>query len=149
MPGATQRKVASHRRVRARGSALLEFALVVPVLFAALLGAIECGWAIYTDHFVTAAANRAARYAMVRGADCTSFASACPASVGDIQAYVRSLVPPGIDASALTTTATWSPNNSPGSSVTVTVQYTFDWSLPFVNLGQLALARTAQVVISQ
>jgi Flp pilus assembly protein TadG len=122
---------------------------VVPLLLAALLGTIECGWAVYTDHFVTAAANRAVRYAMVRGAACASFASACPASEGDIQAYVLSLAPPGIDPSALTTTATWSPNNSPGSDVTVTVQYNFDWDLPFVNLGPLTLARTAQIVISQ
>src|SRR6185437_11682740 len=136
-------------RRRARGTALVEFALVVPLLLTLLIGTIECGWAVYADHFVATAAAAGARYAMVRGATCSGLPSACPAAASDIQSYVSSLAPPGVTAASLSSTTSWSPNNSPGSTVTVVVTYAFPMQIPFVTLGSLNLSARSAVVIAQ
>ncbi|MGH9466969.1 MAG: TadE/TadG family type IV pilus assembly protein, partial [Terriglobales bacterium] len=85
---------------RRRGTALAEFALTAPLLLMLLIGAVQLGSALFADHFLAIAVRQAARYAIVRGADCTSFASACPAGAGDIQTYLRGLSPGLLDTSS-------------------------------------------------
>ncbi len=128
---------------------MVEFALVVPILLTLLLGVVELGWGLYTYHFLESAACQGTRYAIVRGADCTSWASACPASASDVQTFVRSLAPGAIDTSALKVTTTWTPDDTPGSEVSVTVQYNFSLDVPFVPSAVLAMKSASQMVISQ
>lgn len=137
------------RARRQSGGALLEFALTVPIFMALLVGIVGLGWSLYVYDFLASSANQAARYAIVRGAECTSWASACPANAGDIQTYVLSLVPGGINASAVTATATWSPDNAPGSSVKVTVGYSLTLDIPLVGSRTLTFNSSSQMVISQ
>ncbi|MGH9467696.1 MAG: TadE/TadG family type IV pilus assembly protein [Terriglobales bacterium] len=139
----------SHLRLRGRGAAMAEFALITPLLLMLMIGTVQLGRALYAYHFLAVAARQAARYAMVRGADCTSFASACPAGASDIQSYVQSLSPGVIDASAITVSTTWAPNNAPGGTVTITVQYPFDLDVPLVPAAALTLQSSSQMVISQ
>jgi len=134
---------------REAGAAMAEFALIAPLLLTLLLGVVGLGWALYTYNFVAEAASEAARYAIVRGADCSSWGSACPASASDIQDYVRSLAPAAIDASAITATTSWTPDNTPGSAVKVTVKYDFTLSVPFIPDAVLPMQSAAQMVISQ
>ncbi|MGH9487562.1 MAG: TadE/TadG family type IV pilus assembly protein [Terriglobales bacterium] len=143
------RPPAAIARRTSTGSALVEFALVIPVLLMLLLGTVELGWGIYVYHFVASAASQAARYASVRGAECSSWPSACPASASDIQTYVRDLAPGAIDTSALTVSTTWTPNNSPGSVVNVTVQYNFLLNVPFTAPITLSLQTSSDLVINQ
>jgi hypothetical protein len=65
-------------RVRARaersgGQALVEFALVAPLLFLLILGTIEAGRFIFFQELLNNATREGARYAIVHGAD-----SVCP-----------------------------------------------------------------------
>lgn len=62
-----------------RGAAMIEMAVVVPVLLAIGLGVIEFGNAIYSKHLITNGVRDGARYAAGRPADC-----ACDADIKSI-----------------------------------------------------------------
>ncbi|HZT69946.1 MAG TPA: TadE/TadG family type IV pilus assembly protein [Terriglobia bacterium] len=134
----------SASRRNERGAALLECSLVIVVFFMFVFGVMDFGRAIYTYHFVSNAACEATRYAMVRGATSTD-----PVTATDIQNYVKSITPQGIDPSALTVSTSWSPNNAPGSSVRVAVSDNFRFMTPFLEEYQVTLSDASQMVISQ
>lgn len=96
------------RRLRARGnqrgSTLVEFSLAVVAILIVLFGIIDIGRALYAYNWLSDAARRATRYAMVRGTKCTGLLTACPATANDVQTYVTSLAD-GIDTSQLTVTS--------------------------------------------
>ncbi len=73
----------STRRRSRRGQALVEFALVLPLFLALLIGAVDLGRAVWANDSLAAAAREAARFAIVHGGSATT---KCP--VG----------PPGPDA---------------------------------------------------
>lgn len=133
---------------RQRGSALIEFSLTLTVLLMLLFGAMDFCRALYAYHFVANAAREGARYAIVRGSSCSGWATACPASASDIQTYVRN-PPLGINPSAITVNSTWTPNNNPGSTVQVQVQYNFNFILPFLPKSTLTMTSSSQMVIMQ
>jgi hypothetical protein len=64
------------RRSRARGQALVEFALVVPMFFLLLFGLIDVGRLVYVNNAFSQAAREAARYGSVEQWQFT-----CPSSV--------------------------------------------------------------------
>ncbi|MGC2422448.1 MAG: TadE family protein [Candidatus Acidiferrales bacterium] len=133
---------------RQRGSTLVEFAVVLTVLFMFLFGVMDFARALYAYHFVANAAREGARYAIVRGSTCSSWGTACPAAASDIQTYLRN-VPPGINPNNVTVTTTWTPNNNPGSTVQVKVQYSFQFILPFLPKSTLVMTSASQMVIAQ
>jgi len=55
------------RRGRSRGQGLVEFALVLPVFLAILIGMVDLGRAVWANNSVANAAREAARYASVHG----------------------------------------------------------------------------------
>jgi Flp pilus assembly protein TadG len=113
-----------------------------------MYGAMDMGRALYTYTEVSEAARQGTRYAIVRGSSCTSWANACPASASDIQTYLQN-VPQGLNANNMTVTTTWTPNNNPGSTVQVKVQYSFQFILPFLPSGTINMTSTSQMVISR
>lgn len=146
-----------------RGTSMVEFAISASVLLFILFGIIEFGRALYTYHSVANAARLGARWAMVRGSKCTVL-DHCGATSGDVQQYVRSLVPM-VDSGNLTVTATWStapasssntsctsasPStvNTPGNLVCVTVSYPWNFAISYVSTTGLTLSSTAKQVIS-
>jgi Flp pilus assembly protein TadG len=131
------------------GSALAEFALMLPLLLLLLLGIMWFGLALYAYHFVSGAAREATRFAIVRGSACRNLSGGCPATATDVQNYVRDTAPLGIHASAITVTTTWTPNNRAGSVVNVTVQYNFQFLLPFVPSRTVVMTSSSQMVISR
>ncbi len=146
------------------------------LLVAIVFGIIEFGLALYADHFVSAAAQLGARYAIVRGADYSSSCSTspppsftlnyhCNASGSDVQNYVESLAGMGLSASNVSATATWpaqtpdctssctacaKASNSAGCLVKVQVTYSFTF-LPaqFFSQSTLSLTGTAEQVIQE
>jgi Flp pilus assembly protein TadG len=60
---AGQVRHACHSSTRRQGQAIVEFAVVVPVLLALLLGVIEFGWLIKNNHSVANATREGARFA--------------------------------------------------------------------------------------
>jgi hypothetical protein len=145
----------------ARGQALFEVLVSLIVFITMLLAVIQMGLAAYSYHFISEAAREGARWAMVRGSACTSFTTACPAALTDIQNYVTGLAYPGITASAMTETASWcgptsstppacsTGTNAPGQIVRVAVQYKFPVGIAFVPASTITMNAVSQMVISQ
>ncbi|MGH9744870.1 MAG: TadE/TadG family type IV pilus assembly protein [Candidatus Acidiferrales bacterium] len=140
----------------------MEFAFLVPVLFALVFGIIDFGRAMYSYHFVSNAAREASRWASVRGSNCADYSQACPAAATDVSDYVASIAPPGIDKSPsrLVANTTWvaPPNNlaicvtqpnNPGCTVQVQVSYQFRFVLPFLPASGITMTSTSQMIISQ
>jgi Flp pilus assembly protein TadG len=78
----------TRRSTRRRGSTLIEFAAVVPVLLALLMGIMEFGWLVKSNMQLSNAAREGAR----------------AASVGGTTTYIKSLV--STKASPMTVTTT-------------------------------------------
>jgi Flp pilus assembly protein TadG len=131
------------------------------LFLAFLIGVIEVSFGLYSYHFISAAAREGTRYAIVRGNTCSGFASACPAAASDIQTYVKNLGFPGINPNKMDVSVAWagypagvtcSPSNScnnPGNMVTVTVQYSFPLTVPFVPAHTFTMSSQSAMVISQ
>lgn len=155
------------------GSELVEFAMSALMLMGLLVAIIEFALTMYTYHFLSIAAQRGTRFAMVRGDtwskdltdDCSTSAPPnftmaydCTASSSDIQNYVRSLATAGINPSNVTVNSSWTgatpdgatcaTTNSEGCLVQVKVSYNFKF-LPIEHLSALSLSATSEGVILQ
>jgi Flp pilus assembly protein TadG len=126
-----------------RGSAMIESALALLVLATLMAGIMELGLAGLISSSVAFAAQRAARYASVRGSG-----SGHPATTADIQATAQSYAGP-LATGALKVTVTWTPNNNPGSTVLVKVSYDIKPSMLPVASGLLTLQSSARQTITQ
>jgi len=142
---------------RERGASLPETAVVMTVLLALLFGIVEFGRAMYTYAFVAQIAREGARWAIVRGNQCTLL-DHCNASKTDVQNYVRGLSEGATDVSNINANATWpstgcppgSSGNAPGCVVQVTVTYPFNFiAVKLLGVTQIQMSSTSQMVISQ
>src|SRR2546425_2015119 len=126
---------------RQTGSAIVEFTLVALMFFMLTFGLVEFGRAIFDYSLVSSLARDGVRYASVRGR-----ASGHAATATDISDYVKSKA----GGMNVTVTAAWSPNNNPGSTVSVLVQYNFTSVVPvLLSLGTIPLHSTSSIVIIQ
>jgi Flp pilus assembly protein TadG len=160
---------ASERRFESddRGSALIETAICSGVFLTLLFGLMGFSMALYAEHAVAAAAQDAARYAMVRGSSwegspCASNTTpTCEATAADVTAFVRGYAAPSITAANLSVSTTWTGKtgsgaacdavdgaNSPGCVVQVTVSYPFNFLLPVPQTIKLRFSATSAVVIT-
>jgi Flp pilus assembly protein TadG len=163
-----------------RGATLVEFALVLIIFMTILFGIVGFGHALYAYHFVSHAAREAARYAAVRGSTCgndgscatTNSASgtAGPTTSADLQTYVTSIAPPGINPTNVTVTACgvaggtmcsasssadicnpastfYIALNHPNCTVQVQVQYTFNFILPLISTSGLTMTSSSDLII--
>jgi Flp pilus assembly protein TadG len=130
------------RRRRQRGSAMIELAITLLGFMMLSTGTIEFGWAVYVYDTCVSTAQDAAHWASLRGSQSKS-----PATSDGVKTYVKSLAT-ALDPSQLTVTTTWTPNNSPGSNVQVTVSYNFT-PMSYLAIKQnMTLSGTAQLVIN-
>src|SRR6202167_1872032 len=126
------------------GQAMAEFALVLTPCLALFFGVINFALALYCYDFVCYSAQQAVRYATVHGSTLPGFVSST-----DVKNYVNTLVVGVLNTSAMTVTTTWSPDNKPGSVVTVSVSYNFPPLTKLVSSVTIPLSRTAAMVITQ
>jgi len=142
-----------------RGGALVEFAVVAPIMLTFLIGMIEFGVLVFRFHATDYAARLAARYASVRGADCVN-TSACPITGSALQTYVRGQVQglaPNATVSPLWSSPPSSFANSPsgcgsgsqnaGCMLTVTVTNPVTVHIPFVSNFSYSLTSTSQIIV--
>lgn len=146
-----------------RGGALVEFAIIAPVLFMFLIGGLEFGYLIYEYHATDYAAKSGARWASVRGKNCSD--SSCPITQAKIATFVKSSVP-GLDtaASKFSVTAAWAspapasyPNSSSvtcsssaeaqGCLVTVTVTNPVMVHIPLIKTQPFTLTSSSTAVV--
>lgn len=136
-----RRSVVRVRRSRQKGSAMVELALCLMGFLLLTLGSMEFGWAIYAYNSCSYAAQTGARWASVNGSLSNS-----PATAASVTSYVQSQMV-ALDPNVMSVNTSWSPNNSPGSTVTITVGYTV---VPLVGLAiknSFNVSSTAQMVI--
>src|SRR5580692_8829578 len=126
------------------GQAMAEFALVITPCLTLFFGIINFALALYCYDFICYSAQQAVRYATVHGSTATTIVSST-----DVTNYVHTLVVGVLKTSAMTVTTTWSPNNTPGSVVTVAVTYNFPPLTNLVSSVTIPLTRTAAMVITQ
>jgi Flp pilus assembly protein TadG len=139
-----RRRLRGAMRSSRRGQAMAEFALVLTPCLALIFGIINFALALYCYDFVCYSAQEAARYATVHGATAPTVATA-----DDVTSYVDSLVAGVLNTHNVNVTTTWSPDNKPGSTVTITVSYNYPPLTSLVSSVTLPLTRTAAMVISQ
>jgi len=131
------------RSAARRGSTLIESALTLASFAILMAGIMELGFTGLVSNSISFAAQRAARYASVRGS-----ASGHPAAGSDVQTEVQSYIN-ALDLTKLTVTTTWTPNNSPGSTVKVVSSYGFQSILIPMSSSLITVKTTCQEVITQ
>ncbi|MGH8014016.1 MAG: TadE/TadG family type IV pilus assembly protein [Candidatus Binataceae bacterium] len=127
-----------------------EFAMVAVVFLILVFGTIDLSRALYAYNFVCYAARDAIRFAALNGSS-----SPNPAGTSDIQNLVMNLSNglsatsqcPATAVTDLCATTAWTPDNNPGSTVTIQVNYVFGPLAPFLPTGALTLSSRAQLPI--
>lgn len=115
-----------------RGQALAEFAIALTVLLLLVFGIVDLGRAVFAYNTIANCAREGTRRAVVCGADSPVDQKLGP-TANDSKlvdflygTYTGRNYTSGLDPSRLTITSTWAnTTNSPGSTVTVKVTYTF------------------------
>ena len=136
-----------------RGSSMVEFAIAAAALMLFVFGIFEFARALYAYHTVSNAARLGARWAIVRGANC-SVLDHCQATQADVQNYVQSQVVAAMNASSITVSVSWpgsgtcASSNARGCPVQVTVNYPFAFDLPFISTQTLTISSSSQMTIA-
>jgi Flp pilus assembly protein TadG len=145
---------AKPRRVRQRGSALLEQALTIILLLSVMFGIIDFARALYTYHFVANAAREASRWASVR----SSTSSLGAADSSNVETLVSNVPGMGLDPANITSSVNWlspphgspsCPANTPGCVVQVQVNYNFKFFFPFMPSSAIRMTSTSEMIITQ
>ena len=107
---------------RRTGSALVEAAIVIPVVLLLLYGIICGAFMVLTVDEVETATREGARYASVRGSSYAFTTNQPAATAADIIAFVKAQ---GVTlkATLISCTVSWAASNRPGNYVTVEVKY--------------------------
>ena len=123
-----------------RGATMVEFALVVGVIFLPLVfGVLEFGRATWTKTMVTAAAREGVRYAIVHGSKSGSIADS---------AAVANYVKGRTQLSPIVIKPTWTPDKAPGSVAQVQVTYTYVPAVSFIIRSNKTITSTSKQVIA-
>jgi Flp pilus assembly protein TadG len=121
---------------------MVESALALLVFIVLVAGIMQLGLVGAISNSVSFAAEQAARWASTRGSS-----SGHAATASDIRSIAQQYATP-FNTTSLSVTVTWSPDNKPGSSVTVKVAYALGPSfLPVSRTGLNLQATASQRVV--
>jgi Flp pilus assembly protein TadG len=122
----------------ARGGAVLEFAILAPVLFSLLLGIVEMGRMFYVRQALEYATEEAARYYMLNPSSAS----------GTITTYLQGKMAGGMgsDISVIYADTASCNGNSSVTCTTITASYTFTSMAAILGLGDSLLRAKAQSV---
>jgi Flp pilus assembly protein TadG len=129
-------------RRRERGAAAAEFAIILPVFFLLVMGAVDFGRAFWTKNTLANVAREATRYASVR-----SLRSQDPATLTKIKGVILGQSGP-LDPEKMVVTASWTPTNNPGGSVRVDVSYPFEPVLPLLFFESIGMTSSSTMIVS-
>jgi Flp pilus assembly protein TadG len=115
---------------RRSGAAIVEAAIVLPILLFLLYGITSGALMVFTADEVANSSREGARYASVRGSDYHFYTGKPEATAEEIIEHTKkqSVL---LDKSRITCTVTWQSNNRPGGFVTVEVRYQWKSLGPF------------------
>ncbi|MGA7409856.1 MAG: TadE family protein [Bryobacteraceae bacterium] len=134
---------AGNRTTSEQGSALVEGAFVLTIVLLLVFGMIQFSYVVFGYNTIVYAARAGTRYAAVHGSSSPS-----PCSAAAVQTQVLNQLP-GVPASAVTVTTTWTPDNKPGSTVRVTVSANFSPMASLVMKQGVTLSSSSQMIILQ
>lgn len=126
-----------------QGSALVEGAFVLTIVLLLVFGMIQFSYVVFGYNAVVYSARAGTRYAAVHGSSSPS-----PCSAATVRTQVLNQLP-GVPASAVTVTTTWTPDNKPGSTVQVTVSANFSPMASLVMRQGVTLSSSSQMTILQ
>jgi Flp pilus assembly protein TadG len=126
-------------RADRRGGAAIEFAVVAPVLFTILLGALDVGRMFYVGQELQYATQQAARYYSLNSTSATSA----------ITQYLQNLMPVGMGNGV---SVAYSPQSNCNSNsfvtcTTMTATYSFRFVAGYLGLGTRTITATSQAVL--
>jgi Flp pilus assembly protein TadG len=131
------RPVSEQRRSGQGGSAIIEYALVLSVFFILIYGFLQMCLILFGFNNVTYASRIAVRYAVVHG---STASYTCTST--DISNIVTPLLW-GAPSGGSTIVTTWTPNNSPGSTVSIKVAIQYSPKIPFFGNKTFVVGTTA------
>lgn len=121
-----------------RGGSILEFALLGPVLFSLLLGAIDFGRMFYVRNGLEYATQEAARYYMLNSSSATSTVT------GVLQGKMVGGLGPSVNVAYADTTSC---NSNPSvTCTTITATYSFTFIANYLGLGTKVLTARSQAI---
>ena len=138
------------------GSALIETAVSLPVLFTLLFCFMELCLAFYSYDTISESAREGTRYAMLLSSTCTNSSGAtCTATAAQVNSYVTGLGWPNLAGGTMTVSTTYkTPAGGVGTNivsdfVVVQITYVFPITMPFVPKNSITLKSTSQMPIIQ
>ena len=125
-----------------KGATLLEFAFVSILFMMLTAGMMELARGVWLYNTVSHAAREGCRYAIIKGSD-SGYAGTLPQAQALVSDYVKTRIP----FDAVTVTTTWAdPARTPGTVVTVAVDFEFEPVIAF--FPSVPLTSTSKMVIS-
>ncbi len=128
-----------------RGTAMIEFALVGPIVIALTIGIIDVGRLVWSASVINHLASETTRYASVRGAG-----SLVPATQSELETFIADRLI-AMDPSDLTVVVSWSPSTPPGlpgGTIRVQLDYQFTFLLGgLAGLDPITLEGDSEMVV--
>ena len=126
-----------------RGTAMIEFAFVAPVLFALTIGTIDVGRLVWSVSMLHHMARETTRFASVRGTDANN-----PVDASDIENRLIGIPGSEVTIAATCVLAAAPPPCASGDTVQVQLDYTYSFLLgKLVGLDPLALQGESSMVV--
>jgi Flp pilus assembly protein TadG len=139
-----QKQVSAARRLRQRGSSMVETALTVSIFLMFMFGTVEFGRAMFVHNQLAFLAEEGARYASTRG---LTVPSAQQASASNVSTIVKNMAV-AIPTANMTVTTTWQgTQGTVGQWVKVQVSYPFTFIGPYMPYSNINLSSTAQTTV--
>jgi Flp pilus assembly protein TadG len=126
-----------------KGSALVEYAMVMSIFLMIVFGFVQMSILLFAFNNATYASRVAVRYAVVHGSTATY---KCTAT--DISNLITPLLW-GAPSGGTTISTTWSPNNTPGSTITIKISLQLTPTLPLFPSRLFSIGTTAVGTIIQ
>jgi Flp pilus assembly protein TadG len=122
----------------------VEFSVTLPILIMLTLGTTVLSLGVSEFQLVATLAREGARYASVRGTEYQQATGKAAATASDV--YTKAILPKatGMTPGNITYNVVWSPNNQPGSTVTVTVNY--EW-VPSAYVGTIQMSSSSVMTV--
>lgn len=114
-----------------RGSSLPETALIMVVLLMLTFGIMDFGRALYTYAFLTNVAQKAVRWASVRGSNCTLL-NDCGGGNTYVTQYIVGQDLGIVNPSLMNISGDYGNGNAPGNLVVVYILYPFNFMMPWM-----------------
>jgi Flp pilus assembly protein TadG len=129
------------KRHAKRGSSLPETVIIMICFLALMFGLMDFGRLVYTYAWLFDIGQKAQRWAIVRGSNCTKL-NECQLTAAELKAYIQDHAF-GIPLSGFTTLSAI-PGTTPGTRVTIYMDYTFNWMFPFMPKNPVLMSTTSR-----